>query len=367
MKKNLTLGAGVLLATLTAFVHASDKNKDQQQKKNNNATINPAASPYTKGGADVFIIGELLYWQATEKGLPLGVVNKTTTPNLNQAITKSLHGKWDLGMRIAAGYVLPHDGWDLSLTWLHFNPSAAHRSLHRSATKLIFPTLAASADPMADLGVCRSAKGHWKLSLNQLDLDMGREFFVSRWLTLRPHFGLRADRITQKLTANYRHFLGQPEVSKVYVKYKDKWWGIGPEGGLDTQWGLGCGWSIFADVAVAVLYGKDSVEFKDIDTPAISNVSNGSSSLPDGVFAKVKDRSTYITQPVLDFQLGLRWDWLFNDDAFHLGLQAGWENHIYFDQNQFPNFSDDYNFGKFFANQGNLTLQGLTVGVRLDF
>jgi len=47
------------------------------------------------------------------------------------------------------------------------------------------------------------AHGRWKGYLNQLDLDLGREFFVSKYLTLRPHFGLRTTWLRQHLHTDY--------------------------------------------------------------------------------------------------------------------------------------------------------------------
>ena len=71
--------------------------------------------------------------------------------------------------------------------------------------------------------------------------------------------------------------------------------------------------------------------------------------------------------PFLDMMAGLRYDHMFYNDRFHLGLQVGWEHHIYFSQNQFPVFVDDVSKGSFVSNQGDLTFQGWTFAARFDF
>jgi hypothetical protein len=40
---------------------------------------------------------------------------------------------------------------------------------------------------------------------------------------------------------------------------KNNFWGVGLRGGLDTQWGLGKGFSIYGKLALSVLWGKFSI------------------------------------------------------------------------------------------------------------
>lgn len=376
--KKTWLGVAASLVVLTNLLSAADnsgqiRNLENrvsalEQRRGQTGMMNPPANPTVKHGADVFLFGELLYWSANQGGMPLAVVNKHTSLNLSNSKIENVRGKWDIGSRVGIGYVIPHDGWDIDLTWLHFNTESHRKALHSSSNRFIFPTLAPSSDPIANINYCRKANGRWKLYFNQLDLDLGRDFFVSRWLTLRPHGGLRADWLRQNLNVNYKNFdNGLATPNKVKIRYHDRWRGIGLEGGLDTQWGLGGGWSIFSDISAAILYGRHKIRLTDKDKPPVVGSSNGASSLPHGNFARVKERLRRIAHPILDLALGLRWDKKFDNDRFHIGLQAGWENHVYFGQNQFPIFCDDLNFGKFFANQGDLTFQGWSFGARFDF
>lgn len=300
----------------------------------------------------MFLTADLLVWQARENGLALGTLSHSTTENVvANGQVKNIDFEWDVGFRVGVGYNMPHDGWDLSLTWLRFYTDG-HRSSHANSDETIYPRLAHPGDIAADNNTCQKLHGHWHLHLNQLDLDLGREFFVSKWLTFRPHIGLRTDWIWQKLRVDYDNFVQFHK--DVEVKDKDDWWGIGVQGGVDTQWGLGGGWSIYGNFDAAILYGFHQASFDD---------QNGFSTQK---FVDTKN-SYHISHPVLDLQLGLRWDYMFSHDRFHLGLQAGWEHHVYFNQNQFMYFVDDYNNGVFVSNQGDLTFQGWTFGARFDF
>ena len=298
-----------------------------EQRKGAGGMINPQGRPQVRDGVDLFLYGNLLYWNAHENGL---IVAQKEASERFTAV--DLSGKWNWGFRAGVGYNTMHDGWDLRLTWLRFTDTGSHRPRTDAATRFHVD------NPWGGGGVEYSAlRGYWGLNLNQLDLDLGREFFVSKWLTLRPHMGLRTDWIHQNVNVALTSLSG----NAASLVEKDRWWGIGIEGGLDTQWGLGGGWSVFGNMTGAVLYGLHEI--------------TGTST----AYAEFKNFYR-ISHPILDFQLGLRWDNMFYNDRFHLGLDLGWEHHVYFSQNQFPTSSN--------ANaNGDLTTQGWTFAARFDF
>jgi hypothetical protein len=384
--KKTWLGLAAPLAVLTTLLNAADnsgqiRNLENrvtalEQRRGQTGLMNPPANPTVKHGDDLFLFGDLLYWTANQGGMPLGVVNDNTPLNLSNAKITSLKGQWNFGSRVGIGYVLPHDGWDLDLSWLHFNTGSHRKVLHSNKHKFVFPSIIPGGDPLGGFyGYARKASGKWSLYFNQLDLDLGRDFFVSRWLTLRPHGGIRGDWLRQGILAKFKNFSELPSggreapippENQVKVRYKDRWWGVGLESGIDTQWNLGAGWSIFCDLAGAILWGRHNIRLIDKDKPP-ATITDISTSLPKGKYAKVKEQLRRVAHPILDLALGLRWDWKFDDDRFHLGLQAGWENHVYFSQNQFPFFPNVRNRGAFYANQGDLTFQGWTFGALFEF
>jgi hypothetical protein len=328
-----------------------------EQRKGASGMINPPGRPQVRDGADLFLFGDLFYWNAHENGLPVAVINEGSDVNLSDADAKVIHSDWDFGFRLGVGYNLPHDGWDVNLTWLRFH-THGHKRVHADSDEFIFPTRAHAGDLINT--VCDKSHSHWKLHLNQLDLDLGREFFVSKWVTLRPHFGLRTDWIYQKWDTDYRNFTGIATPNEIEAEYKDNWWGMGLEAGLDTQWGLGGGWSLFGNMTGAILYGFHDMNYEDEVSPPQDYTNS------KGKFADV-DFSYRVSHPVLDLMMGLRYDCMFSDDRFHFGIEAGWEHHIYFSQNQFPVFVDDASLGDFVTNQGDLTFQGWTIAARFDF
>jgi len=325
-----------------------------EQRKGASGMINPQGRPQIKDGADLFLFGDLLYWNAHENGLNYAVEKEGDLNNLDDAEVKNIHGKWNFGFRAGIGYNTPHDGWDLRLTWLRFMDNGGRKAKNKDG---LYPIMASASDTFLSDATAAKARSRWNVNLNQIDLDLGREFFVSKWLTMRPHVGVRTDWIHQKWTGKYSHFISSlASGSAMDVKFKDHWYGIGLEGGLDTQWGLGNGWSIFGNLTTAILYGFHDLKL-DEETKN------------RGVETDFADlEQTYrVSHPILDLQMGLRWDNMFDGDRYHLGVQIGWEHHIYFSQNQFQKFYDNLRAGSFVSNQGDLTFQGWTFSARFDF
>jgi hypothetical protein len=367
------LPTGISLIALTSYSFADTDNAQMrnlenrvtslEQKRGASGVINPPARPEVKQGANLFITGDLLVWQAHEDGLPLAILNDNFALNLRDSNVIGLDWAWNAGCRVGVGYNTPHDGWDLSATWLHFNTHAnRHKKAHGSSVE--WPTLTHPAEGVsggAAVGedAFEKTKAHWTMNLNQLDLDLGREYFVSKWLTLRPHVGMRTAWLHQGLNVHYNRasdLAGSftPGIDD-YISMKTHFWGIGLETGLDTQWGLGGGWSLYGNAAFAFLYGfhqpsredevRDGVKFNWVDM----------------------DWSFRTTRAIADLELGLRFDSWTNDERLHFRIQTGWEHHVYFSQNQFVRFVDDSAIGDFVSNQGDLTLQGWTLSMRLDF
>jgi hypothetical protein len=352
----LTLLSGVVL------LHADESSLDTRISALEKNTT-PTGHPEVKNGVDLFLFGDLLYWNARVNGLNTAVVQNNTAVTrfirLNDSHITTLHGDWNWGFRVGCGYNMEHDSWDLKLTWLRFTDHG-HSHIGSGENVAIYPTPVMPFAPVFDENnqFASAMRASWHLNLNQLDLELGREFFASSWLTLRPHGGIRSNWVKQSMRDFYAVLNTFPSTDTT-VTFKDHWWGIGLAGGIDSQWGLGGGWSLFGNLGAAILYGFHPLTNTHIDNPTESPSDTT-------LFAHV-DNSYHIAQPILDLQAGLAWDHLLFKDHLHLGLQLGWEQHIYFSQSRFPTFTGFHQEGNFVSNPGDLTLQGWMASLRVDF
>ncbi|KAG6559211.1 Legionella pneumophila major outer membrane protein precursor [Candidatus Rhabdochlamydia oedothoracis] len=300
-----------------------------------NETFNPPGMPLRKNGWDLQVSADALLWQLQEDALVYAIESVTFTLPLGNDRIKQ---KYNWGLRIGLDYTLPHDNWDVDFSWTHLisssqgNTTAAQGNALRKSGLVLSSVLVGFT----------TASANYHNRLERLSLNTGREFFVSKWVTLRPFFGLRSDWLLQRLRASYSGVIADPTINQTSNR-KVKWWGIGIESGLNTQWSFCGGFSLYGNVAGAIEYGSIKQIVNEFGTVAYSFVD-----------------SYHICRPILDLQLGLGWDYNFCD--FHFGLKLGWENHVYLHQ------SFLYNPGLFIsASSGDLTYQGWTLHANLDF
>ncbi len=371
MKQNNKWGAFALtvsLVTLCSLYADSDaqmRNLDHrmqalESKRNVCALINPPARPTQKCDFGGYITIDPLLLKPQENGLEFVVKSEeASTAGLHGlSRAKSLNFNWDWGFRLGLGANLAHDAWDVFLDWTWFRTHAS-RHITPNAGQTLFPVFAHPGDDGFEFGnaTALESSSHWKLRLNEIDLEAGRQFFVSKWLTLKPHAGFRTAWVRQKDNIRYSGLSGEALLPQGNVNMRCNYWGIGIKGGLDTQWGVGCGWSFVANYSASILYGFFNSNHSEI---AIAT-----SGAPSEVFA-FKD-FYHVGRVITDLLIGVRYDYMFCDERYHVGVQAGWEHHMFFGQNQFVRFVDDLSQGVFVANQGDLSLQGFSLDVRFDF
>jgi len=332
-----------------------------EQRKGANSMICPPGRPQVRDGADLFINADWLIWQARENGTSYAVKTKAEQPAtsaLYNSNTQNLHFNWDFGFRFGIGFNLPHDGWDLVTNWTWFQDKAKGNVSAKDGN--VYST---NAFPLAAPTVTgfESSNAVLRLKLNMIDLDLGREFFVSKWMTLRPFIGLRTAWIYQKFQTHYNLFPRDysTHVANVYSKANNNYWGLGLHSGLNTQWGLGSGFSFFGNAALSIINGFFQV--KDYQT---KNLTAGGHS--DFISNYNSFRAGRV---IAELATGLRWETMFANDGCHFQIQGGWEQLMFFGQNQFAHFlsGDSSGAGNYFANQGDLSIQGWTLSVRFDF
>ena len=360
LKKVLPLFAASLVI-FTSVANAADdmqmRNLENrvsalEQRRGSNGMINPSARPVVKEGYDFWLQGEALYMHASEDGL--GYVSESSSSSIVNGRVKNASYDWSWGFRAGAGMNMPHDGWDLFANWTWFH-THDHNNRTADAGEVLLPNfLNTNNSQSANVATHANSKLH--LRINMLDIELGREFFVSKWLTLRPHFGGRAAWLHRDFDTEYSGgtFTANTELSE---KTKNRYRGAGVRGGFDTQWGLGSGWSFFGQMAFSLLYGHQHVNLESHSKVVTTGVITPTITAHDNWGA---------VRAVTDLAFGLRWDQLFSNDAYRIRLQAGWEQHMFFSFNQNNSFISSSN-GVFVGNKGDLSFSGASFQARFDF
>lgn len=255
--------------------------------------------------------------------------------------TKDVDFDWDWGIKAAIGYNFEHDLWDIKMTYTWLDTSGSKSSSAGFNSSLI--ALKGSSTILQGCGnfgssaefvFSTSAKSQFDLVFHDLVLDLGRDYFISGWLALRPHVGLQSDWIYQEQVVRYTGGTesGGPGVpighNTVQITDDSDYWGLGPMAGVDSNWYLGAGFSLFGNASGALLYGRSDV----IHHEQFSLCPH------DNKIRIVADRHHFV--PTTNLQLGLSYERYFDDHGQHIGLRLGYEAQYFWRANQMLNIED---------------------------
>lgn len=330
--------------------------------------ITPNAGPCVANGLGVFITADFIYWTAHEDNLAFASTSGTVASSANVSTSKGkvYHPDWKFspGFKVGLGLDFDHDGWDLYANYTWFRSGEVKETAHSSSGKTLQDLFVGVngnfilGDTAVSTTVPTLSSSHakWHLHFNALDFELGRNFYISRYLMLRPHFGLKATWQTQRFNVSESGFLatagGVLQSSSLSSHNSQDSWGIGIRAGLDTSWHFTKSFSMYGDICVSGLWEQ----FEDSRRDYIFNNVTGLGS------SFVHTGSNYHTiKPVFEWQLGLRWETWWCDDQYHFAVEAGWEMQSWLDQNNFIKVRQQS------QTSGDLILQGLTTGVRFDF
>lgn len=319
------------------------------------------ADPDVKG-KDWFATFDILYWHPKVGGTEYAATKNgavTTYPQIGRV--KDHDFKWDWGFRAGLGGLLPHDQWDLCANFTFYENDDTS-STHKRA-----PATAYALKGFFGGNFSR-AKTSFEIMYLNLDLELGRRYFMSRYLAFRPHLGVKAARIRLQQRARYNFSPLEPgglAGEYYHVKNRSDSDGIGPRVGAQGTWFIGYGFRLFSDVSAALLYNRDEVRMKE-------KASQGASSY--NVNIRLSGDGHHFT-PFFQMFSGLSWGSYLNEEKFFLLFKLGYEVQYYFRQNQAFQ-AEDFGFGNnnppstrlAYERQGeDLSFYGITFSARMDF
>lgn len=305
------------------------------------------------------------FWQPLQKNMEVAMINDTTpVPGVSSlsfnADTLQMSSNFKPGFIVALGLVTDHDDWDarLQYTWFRSSQSAS-KSLDPAGAFYLMPIVAAQTPALISLGTFTSVHSQWHINMDLADLEIGRNTYFGSKLALRPFAALRASWIRQKFETDFVDLLpGQNTFLNNFGR--SHCWGLGPRIGLNTNWMLGKGASIYGNAGGDILYTQYTSLFNKSDsTNFVTDVQS---------FSGFRQNNLGSLRAHIDLELGIAWGSYFACNTWHIDLAAGYIFQAFFDQNMLRNFLE---FGPPQAYSvsptGDLYLQGLTASVRLDY
>lgn len=314
------------------------------------ARIDPAC------GLDMWLTGTFIYWEAREKGLDLGYHFSS-----NNFKTINMDFDYKPGFKAGLGFSICGDDWTVYLEYTRLE-SENKRSIdisnyfNSSSNYLATIWLAAVTDDGSST-TYNILSSKWKLDYNTLDFELGRPFYLGKKLIFKPYCGLRGGWINQKYDLLGGHDYLSGAFTKSYSINKQDSWIIGPRGGLDADWLIGCNFRIFGSFAGSLNYQKFENSLKEV-TPVQTGITNET-------IIKSEDDVSYVT-PNIESGLGIGYGTYFCCDKWYFDLALSYDFQYYWNQNMMRHLID----GEYYLIDGcagDLMLQGLTIKVELDF
>jgi hypothetical protein len=270
---------------------------------------------------DFYVHVDALYMQAKEDGLDFAI-SDSSDPTATGPIT---HGRiegfsndnhdfdWNPGMRFGFGFYLDHDAWCLDFNWTWLNITNYKHANATTTGGAEIPMWALGlGTPAANIGPRTSAV--WNTDYNTFDIRLTKPYYISRYLVVNPHFGVRGGWIDQHFSVD----MGGHDSRTIFHSNND-YWGVGARAGLDSDWIIGKGWSLFGNIAAAMLFGKFDVD-QNYSLPGAT---------ADGYNI---DHHSYQNTPNFEIALGIAWGKYFNKKRNHVGLKLAYEFHEWWDQ-----------------------------------
>ncbi|MCB1116589.1 MAG: hypothetical protein KDK71_08975 [Chlamydiia bacterium] len=340
------------------------ENRIDTLEKNNPSSTNinaltPCAGPRVKNGMDLFISADFIYWTMRLDTLTYA---KTGHGNLSPATgskkgeVQSVNWTWDPGFKAALGWNFCHGCWDMSVqyTWLYTNVSdTKHSTAITPSYDILPPSL------MADEINFTRAHAHFDHHFQVGDLELGRNYYVSKALKVRPFIGLKGT--WQK--ESYNVYYDDTNIESLPIEsynFKTRLgqsvWGLGMRGGLNTSWQFSKYVGLYGNLAFSGIWLHYDLDRKDTFETVEENPQIHTVVIPT---FNIQDQLRLI-KPVLEFGIGLRVESYFACNRYHILLQGGWESQIWI--NQSLQIAKQGHYNRF-----DLSLHGLTAKLRFDF
>lgn len=352
---------------------------------------NTAVAPFSSEKINLSIQGGALFWRAKQDGL--ADVIKLTTQQASESLLSSIYGEvsspnpsLQRGFFVGLCYTVPHDDWDLFLRWTRFratdencyegkricNRLATTDCAHAQILPLFSPFEASFVFPFCE-------NSNYRLRLDLLQLEQGRDFYVGRELTFRPFIGLLGGIFDQTLELTVASDLNLCFPCNLFgsvctqTELQNRFRGFGPRGGVATRYLVGKGVSFLGICALSLMYGHYNIKAHSCSSICYENPY--SSPLSECTPSQLKD-SYFTSKGVADLSIGLEWKQTYMEESWGLGLQVLWDQWLFFNQNAlitlkdvlFPLNGEIAHVSNISPRrQGDLSIQGVTVIAEIEF
>lgn len=309
---------------------------------------------------------DFLYWEGKEKGLEFA------TQNSGSAFDQNLHiclpgFDFTPAIRMGAGYHLPHDFWDLELSWTRY---VNHNDNHANGGIFSVWTSAAAFLGQNFHAVWQDVHSKWNLHANILDLNLKHRLCLTQALSFEPALGVKLALLHKRYKVLYENGntttftqdrFSQPlQFISSSISMNNRSLNIGPSASVVTRWNIWDSFDFLGTLSGSLLASRFSVSRNESDAYLTTGIQ----------FDSVRQRDTYWTlRPQAAAAFGFGWSQCLcrKTSVIYYGLSASYEAQVFWKQNMLYRYIDQTNAAMIAPTQGDLFLHGLTLDGFIDF
>lgn len=308
---------------------------------------------------NIFATGDFIYWKAVEDEVVLvqRSPNFVTAGNTGLVQSRNLHFSYAPGFELGVGANMNYGDWDVYGNWSSLRNN--HNTIRRSGTTneyIVVPLAINNSSPP----VASSYNIRWKLNYDTFDFELGRAYYLSKRVILRPYVGARAVWIFRSIESNfsgllpYRNFFNgnvADLTGPIFFKSSNAFWGLGPRIGINSRWLLGhTGFGLMANLS-------GSFEAGAFKNRSIANVNDPAAGMISGV---LQVKRLFTTRANFDAAVGVDFGKCFNE-WLYLYLSLGYDVSYWWNMLSLVSYLDPSGI------KTDLSLRGLDFKIRLDF
>lgn len=298
-------------------------------------------NPLVFNGFDLF--AEWLIWKVQQKATtfvltPNGIHQPFPPSTVSDAIGeyKSASFDWSSGVRIGLGYTVVRDAWNFLGQYTYYQTSGSDK-VNRPADQTLYLQETVRDVNLSTNGV-DVVRSHTHFRYQVADLLLSRRFLPACQIIFNFFTGATGAWIREDWKVTGSDINSSPNVStSTYNNWNFRGGGI--RAGLDVDWHMGSGFSLFNKGSFAAVIGSYENRRKTTLNPAGISVGPNPTLAPS--IRHTSEDETWVV-PHTQLEFGINWRHRFCTWA--MMLQAGFEINTWYDLHQFHQDSFQLNF-----------------------
>jgi hypothetical protein len=312
-------------------------------------------TPNQKKWAGYFDL-DFLYWKPYSDSLDFGVSYldyffNATNVYRNNGDVKHADFPWKPGARISGG--ISSDSWDGKASWTYFESEGTREAFGQNYNPMFGDGLRAirlfkiwGNGSRNQSYQCDLLRARYRILLNNIDLDVGKSFSLSKHWSIRPSFGAKGVYLQQKMHVR-AELAADEDFSRVHIV--NRYLGAGLRAAAETRFLFNRHFFLFAKGAGSLLDGRYLLKLLDIFNQ------------PGLITEPIRSENRFDRNAVrvcFELSLGGNVAWTFNREKAAILLGAAYELQLWPEQFALPQIYRTFNYVR---QAGDVSFHGLAL------